>query len=249
MKFMAKSYPLLLMDIEDILKPPVYDILLGIAVVLGGFNALIIPVASSVQLASTATSVPLFIALVYIAIRCGAGVASLISNNIMQLYLSYPISRLKILLILLFTRILLPILIIIGLPLLAASVFLSKIVVSDIVGFLAVFGGRVLFTFFLGIVSLLFALSSKRVGVAVVLSIVFYFAYNIMSGIFSAFSAFLGEKTYMYIAQSLTFSDTLNAYLMGATEPPLWVFIPVPTATIVLTVLSIIYFTRRFEPT
>ncbi len=249
MKIMAKSYPLLLMDIEDILKPPVYDILLGIAVVMGGFNALIIPVASSVQLASTATSVPLFIALIYIAIRCGAGVASLISNNIMQLYLSYPISRLKMLLMLLFTRILLPILIIIGLPLLAATVFLSKIVASDIIGFLAVFGGRILFSFFLGVVSLLFALSSKRVGVAVVLSIVFYFAYNMMSGIFMAFSALLGEKTYMYIAQSLTFSDTLNAYLMGATETPLWVFIPVPVATIMLTILSTIYFTKRFEPT
>ena len=249
MKIMARSSPLLLMDTEDILKPPVYDIMLGIAVVLGGFNALIVPVATSVQLASTATSIPLFIALIYIGIRCGAGVASLITNNIMQLYLSYPISRFKILLILMVTRILLPILIIVGLPLLAATVFLSKIVASDILGFLTVFGGRVLFLFFMGIVSLLFALSSKRVGVAVVLSIVFYFAYNMISGILTAFSVLFDVKEFMYIAQSLTFSDTVNAYLMGTVEVPLWVFIPVPSATIVLTLIATMYFIRRFEPT
>ncbi len=245
---MSRLKALTSMDLEDIARPPVYDVLVIVSGILGGLYASIMPRATAVRLAVDVSSIPLIIAIIYLAVRGAAGVASLIANGVFQLYLSYPISRRAIATILVLTRILVPSIIIVGAPMLIASIMQFNVVSRDIARFLAVFSGRIIYLYFIGIVFLLIALASKRAMLAGALSIVFFFAYIFINGILNMLYFLLGNEVFLRIAQSLSFSDTLNNYLIGL-NIPYWTLIPLPVASIVLTILLYMYVEKRFEPT
>lgn len=245
---MGRTLAFLSMELEDITRPPIYDALLVVSMILGGLYASIIPRISAVKLAIDVTNIPLFIAIIYLAIRGSAGLASLVSNTVLQLYLTYPLSRRIILTVLLITRILLPSILIVGSPLLTASIIMFSTVSEELLEVLIIFAGRIMYLYFIGIIFMLIALGTKRTTLAGILSIVFYFAYIFIAGIMTTLSFVLELQVFKYIALSLMFSDTLNNYVIGL-NVPYWTLIPVPLASIILTVLLYIYFTRRFEPT
>lgn len=244
---MGRTTVLFSMDLEDIVRPPVYDILLVVSMILGGLYASVIPRVNAVKLAVDVTSIPLFIAIIYLAVRGSAGLASLISNNVLQLYMAYPVSRRTLLTIILLTRILVPSLLIVGAPLLVSSILMASVVVEKPLSTLTVFAGRIIYLYFIGVIFVLIALGAKRPMLAGALSIVFYFAYMFAGGILSVLSFITDNNIYMHIAQSMMFSDTLNSYLIGM-NIPYWTLIPVPVASILVTALLYMYFTRRFEP-
>ena len=245
---MGRALAFLSMELEDITRPPIYDALLVVSMILGGLYASVIPRISAIKLAIDVTSIPLFIAIIYLAIRGSAGLASLVSNNVFQLYLTYPLSRGIILMVLLITRILLPSILIVGAPLLITSIIMFGIVSEKPLEVLIVFTGRIIYLYFIGVIFMLIALGTKRTALAGVLSIVFYFAYIFITGIMTTLSFVLELQVFRYIALSLMFSDTLNNYVIGL-NVPYWTLIPIPLASIILTILLYIYFTRRFEPT
>ncbi len=244
---MGRFKTLASMDLEDISRPPVYDILVFVSGLLGGLYASITPRATAISLAIDVSNIPLIIAIIYLAVRGAAGVASLIVNGIFQLYLSYPVSRRTITTVLVLTRILVPSIIIVGAPILIASIMQFNVVSRDVARFLAVFGGRILYLYFIGIVFLLIALASKRTMLAGALSIVFFFAYVSINGIFNMLYFILGNEVFLRISQCLMFSDTLNNYLIGL-NVPYWTLIPLPVTAVILTILLYIYVEKRFEP-
>ncbi len=244
---MGRLKTLASMDLEDIARPPVYDVLVFVSGILGGLYASIMPRATAIRLAIDVSNIPLFIAIIYLAVRGAAGVASLIANGVFQLYLSYPVSRRTITTVLVLTRILVPSIIIVGAPILIASIMQFNVVSRDVARFLAVFGGRVLYLYFIGIIFLLIALASKRTMLAGVLSIVFFFAYIFINGILNMLFFILGNEVFLRISQCLTFSDTLNNYLIGL-NVPYWTLIPLPVTSIILTLILYVYIEKRFEP-
>lgn len=245
---MGRITTLFSMDLEDIVRPPVYDALLIVSMILGGLYASILPRVSAVKLAIDVTSIPLFIAIIHLAVRGSAGIASLISNNVLQLYMAYPVSKRTLLTVMLITRVLVPSLLIVGAPLFVSSMLMVNVIAEKPLDVLIVFAGRIIYLYFIGVIFVLIALGAKRPMLAGALSIVFYFAYMFIGGILSVLSFVTGEEIYIHIMRSMMFSDTLNSYLIGM-NIPYWTLIPVPVASILTTTLLYMYFTRRFEPT
>ena len=245
---------LIVLDSLDSLRPPGFDLMVLVIATLGAILGSIQPATSSYLLARLILEPTLFTVALYLALRSAAGVASLVGEGIMEVYLSYPLSRGGLALALVTSRVLVPSLILLSVPLAVAGVILAPVVTRDPLGLLVVFTGYLVQAFFYGIVFLGIALSSRTSGTASILGITFYFAYNIVWMLLATLSPGLGSGL-LRLSVAMKFYEVLYYYAMSLSgvhpsiEPGLLGFTLVPTMTLIALAGTIAYFKWRFEPT
>ena len=248
-----RLWELVVLDSLDSLKPPGFDLMVFIIATLGAILGSIQPATSSYILARIILGPTLFTVALYLALRSAAGVANLVSSGVMEVYLSYPLSRGSIVSVLVTSRIVLPTLLLLSIPLAVSTIILYPVVSRDPVALLIVFTGYFVQGVFYGIIFLLIALVSKSSGTASILGITFYFAYNILWMLLSTLASGIGSSL-MKASIAMRYNEVMYYYAMEVTglkpsfRPGVLCLSLVPIMTLASFILLLIYFTRRFEP-
>jgi len=248
----GRALRLAALDGLDSLRPPSFDVMMLVIGTLGAVLAGVQPLSEPYALARMILDPTLFTVALFLALRGSAGLASLIREGIVEVYLSYPVSRGGVAAALLISRILVPAASLLALPLLVASILLYPVVARDPGGLLIVYSGYLVQALFYGVVFALIAVAAKNTGTASVASITFYFAYNVIWFIIQAVSP--GPDSALYtMAEALHFNYIAYRYAIiraGAQglEIGLLQACLIPSATIALALVFVWYMSRRFEP-
>lgn len=250
---LRRSLELLYMDLWDALRPPSFDIMLLVVAALGGAVSVLQPVSSAVAAigpvsAFSPVTLALFVATIYIAIRASSDLVNIVQGGIMQVYMSYPISRPSVAGVLYMTRSLIPASILIGLPALVTAIMLYPVVLKGLGDFVVLWLAYLLQSQLYGIAFLLISSRFRSAGTAIVASISFYFGYVALSGIFELLGALDNIPSLINASNSMGFYYVVYYWLTGQ-RPSGWEFAVVPTLVTVLLTLYFYYFARRFEPT
>ncbi len=174
-------------------------------------------------------------------------------QRVVEVYMSYPISRLGVISSIILSRVVIPAVMLLALPILISGILLYPVVLKDPLAYLLVFSGYLTQALLYGIVFLLIAIISRSSGTASVLSITFYFAYNIIWLLIQSLSSSLGSwAQHMAIAMKfyrVTYFMALQHAGLQTTGLTLTEYLFVPSIIVIATVSLVLYFTRRFEPT
>ncbi len=246
-----RSLVLALMDGLDSLRPPGFDLMLFVIATLGAVLAAIQPLSEPYAAARIILDPTLFTVALFLALRGSAGLAGIVRTGIIEVYLSYPVSRRGVALALLASRILVPAASLLAVPLLVAGVLLYPVVSRDPASYLIVYTGYLVQALFYGSVFAAIALASKGTGTASILSITFYFAYNVAWLILQAVSGGMGLLYEVAEAMHFNYIAYRYALIRAGSE---WLEITslqallVPVATLTVMAALVLYFERRFEP-
>jgi len=243
-----KTLKLAVLDMLESLKPPTFDIMLIIISAIGASLSALQPLSNSVIVAENILD-PLvyFTVTLYLAMRVSSGVAELVENGIMEVYLSYPIDRISLAISIFVSRILVPTLILVGAPLLVASIILYKVVMANIAGLLEVYGAYIIIITMYGLVFAIVALAVKSSASAAALSMTFAFLYMGLGLILPMIASSTGKMLLVKLSQALNFNVLVSNYLQGA-PADLWQLLIVPSILITLYIIYLAYFKYKFEP-
>jgi len=236
------------LDLADTLRPPGFDALILVAAALGGLLAGVQPLVSGYAAAATVLEPALFAATVFLALRGAAGVTGLVEQGIMQVYLSYPVSRAGVALALYFSRVAAPAALVLGVPAIVAGLLLAPVVARDPGGFTAMYAVYLSHAFFYGSVFSLIALKARSPGTSGVASVAFYFAYEVLSIVLAQIGGGAGGGVFLDLALAMKPGIALYNIYSGAEGVGYLHVLALPTATAILSTLYIWYFARRFEP-
>ncbi len=243
-----RTLKLAILDMLESLKPPTFDIMLIIISAIGASLSALQPLSNSVIVAENILD-PLvyFTVTLYLAMRVSSGIAELVEDGIMEVYLSYPIDRVSLAISIFVSRILVPTLILVGAPLLVASIILYKVVMTNIVGLLEVYGAYVIIITMYGLVFAIVALAVKSSASAAALSMTFAFLYMGLGLILPMIASSTGKMILVKFSQALNFNVLVSNYLQGA-PADLWQLLIVPSLLITLYIIYLAYFKYKFEP-
>ncbi len=251
MKAAARLVYLALLDGLDSMRPPGIDIMMLVIAALGGILAGIQPLTASYAAARIVLDPTLFTVSLFLALRGSAGLAQLVSSGLVEVYLSYPVSRRTVALALLASRIIVPAASLLAIPLIVTGILLYPVVAGDPWGYVIVYLGYLIQSLLYGTAFALIAVASKNSGVASVASITFYFAYNVVWIIGQA----IGDRVpaLLEVAKSIYYNYVAYRYAIArATAAPLEVTLLeatlVPLVTLALAAAFTLYIERRFEP-
>ena len=244
----GKTLKLAILDMLESLKPPTFDIMLIIISAIGASLSALQPLSNSVIVAENILD-PLvyFTVTLYLAMRVSSGIAELVEDGIIEVYLSYPIDRVSLAISIFVSRILVPTLILVGAPLLVASIILYKVVMTNIVGLLEVYGAYVIIITMYGLVFAIVALAVKSSASAAALSMTFAFLYMGLGLILPMIASSTGKMILVKFSQALNFNVLVSNYLEGA-PADLWQLLIVPSLLIILYIIYLAYFKYKFEP-
>ncbi|MEB3805945.1 MAG: hypothetical protein GSR73_00295 [Desulfurococcales archaeon] len=243
---------LILLDSADSLRPPGFDVMMLVIAALGAVIATIQPVTKSYVLARLVLEPTLFTVALYLGLRGASGLASLVSYGVVEVYMSYPVSRRTVILGILTSRVVVPALTLLFIPLLVAGIIVYPVVLDGPAQYLIVYGGYVVQALLYGTAFLLIALASKSSGTASVLSITFYFAYGVVWLLMQTLAPSLGDWA-LHLSIAMMFYRV--AYFTALSYEGLstirlttmdYLFVPVLLLSLLATLLY--YFERRFEP-
>ncbi|MEB3774629.1 MAG: ABC transporter permease [Desulfurococcales archaeon] len=238
---------LVVIDSSDSLRPPAFDIMMIIISSLGAALATIQPISEPHVAARIILDPTLFAATIFLALRGSAGIAGLIQRGIMDVYLSYPVSRRSVFLIIYISRVVLPAGTLLVSPLLVAAIVLFPVVSRDPASYIIVFAAYLVQAVMFGSIFLLLGLVARSTGSASVASITVYFAYNITSLLLSIIGTTLRSDSMTSLADAMSFYYMVYRSMLGV-EVELWQFLLVPAIILLVILAGYIYFTRRFEP-
>ena len=251
MRAAARLVHLALLDGLDSMRPPGIDVMMLVIAALGGILAGIQPLTASYAAARIVLDPTLFTVSLFLALRGSAGIAQLVSSGVIEVYLSYPVSRRTVALALLASRIIVPAASLLAIPLVVAGILLYPVIAGDPAGYAIVYLGYLAQSLLYGFTFALIAVASKNSGVASVASITFYFAYNVVWIIGQA----LGDRVpaLLELARALYYNYVAYRYAIArATGAPLEVTLAeatlVPLALLALAAAFTLYMERRFEP-
>ncbi len=241
---------LLSLDLSDTVKPPMLYFMIFII-------SLLTVVLSYVQLFSSASSLAMSVlrptllaTALFLALRGASGLSQIITGKIMDLYLSYPVSRKTIAFIIYASRVIIPSLILLAMPMIAASIVLSPLILKYPGEYLLMGAAFLVQALFYGSVFVLIAIVAKSPGTTSILSLLFYFSYNIIQLILTSIASSVTSTLYKF-AESMSFYLTMYSGL-EATSPSLmpqtWEYLTVPIMTLISFTAFLIYIERRFEP-
>jgi ABC-type transport system involved in multi-copper enzyme maturation permease subunit len=237
-----------MIDSADSVRPPLFDLLVFTMTFLSAVLSYVQLFSSTVSLALSVLSPSLLAAALYLALRGSAGISHLISDRIMELYMSYPISRGGISVAIYASRVAIPSILLISLPALASGIILLPLIESDISGYLAMYGAFLLQAIFYGTVFIAMSLHTRSTGASSILSLLFYFTYNIISLILSSIASDVNSLLFR-LSRAMSFYLTVSAELESNVAPPhLWEILLVPALTAITFAWYLAYFIRRFEP-
>lgn len=238
---------LALVDSSDSLRPPGFDLMMVVIAALGAALATMQPIGEPHVAARIILDPTLFAATLFLALRGSAGVASLVQRGVIEVYLSYPLSRRSVYTALVVSRVILPAATLLSAPLLVAGIVLLPVISGGPGSYLAMFAAYLVQAVMYGSFFMLAGLAAKSSGTASVASITFYFAYNITMLILSAVGAALGSSVVAGIADAMAFYYMVYRVMLSVSVEA-WQFILVPGLLALAHALSYVYFTRRFEP-
>ena len=244
---MKRPVELILLDSGDSLRPPGFDVMMIIIASLGAVLATIQPISQPHVAARIILDPTLFATTLFLALRGSAGVAGLVQRGIMDVYLSYPLSRAQVFLSLSVSRVLLPALTLLSAPLIVAGVILLPVIASDPLAYLMVLGGYLLQAYMYGLVFMLAGIATRNTGTASIVSITFYFTYNIVMILLSTVGTALEKTVLVKLSDSMAFYYLVYRHLLGVGVDTLQLLF-VPTLTLAILLLGLLYFVRRFEP-
>ncbi len=236
------------LDLSDTLRPPGFDAMILLLAALGGSLAVIQPLTEGYVIVFSVLEVTIIAVTIFLALRGAAGITSLIENGVMNVYLSYPVSREGIALALLVSRVLVPSILLLGAPTLVASVILWRNVVESLAEVLAMYTAYLVQASFYGSVFALISLKAKTPGTSGVISVAFYFVYNVAAILLAQVGASRGVEELTQIANSMVLHIALYNMYSGAYNLEEWNLAFVPLAAGITASLFIAYFTARFEP-
>ncbi len=249
---LARLYWLASLDGLDSLRPPGFDVMLIIIAGLGGVLASIQPLSEPYSAARVVLDPTLFTVALFLALRGSSGLAHSIRSGVVEVYLSYPVSRWQAALALLLSRIIVPAATLLAAPLAVAGIVLYGVIARDPAGYLLVYAGYLVQALLYGTVFALMAVAAKSPGTASVASITFYFAYNVIWIISQALAgqvAWLERLSsslyYNYVVYRVAIARGTGAPL----EVPVLDATLVPLATLLAAAAFTVYIARRFEPT
>ena len=251
MRAAARLVYLALLDGLDSMRPPGIDVMMLVIAALGGILAGIQPLTASYAAARIVLDPTLFTVSLFLALRGSAGIAQLVSSGVIEVYLSYPVSRRAVALALLASRIIVPAASLLAIPLVVTGILLYPVIARDPAGYTIVYLGYLAQSLLYGFVFAIIAAASRNSGVASVASITFYFAYNVIWIIGQA----LGDRipALLELARALYYNYVAYRYAIArATGAPLGVSLTeatlVPLAILALAAAFTLYMERRFEP-
>ncbi|MCE4624382.1 MAG: hypothetical protein F7C35_00770 [Desulfurococcales archaeon] len=247
---LPRSVVLAYLDFSDSLRLGLFDAVIFIFTFVGVLLSYLEYYGSSASLAMSILSPTLLATALYLALRSSAGIAHMAGEGVLDIYLTYPLSRPVIALVILISRVIVPSLIIIGLPALAASIVYYPLISAETLKFLEMFGAFLVQATFYGVSFSVIALLSKRGGTASILSLLYYFTYNILELILSNLSATYESITYK-ISRAMSFYLVAYQHVNPPSivpPPSLWEALLVPGLTLVLGALFVLHFSRWYEP-
>ncbi|MFP3144491.1 MAG: hypothetical protein RXQ93_05710 [Caldisphaera sp.] len=241
-----KSLELALIDLWDSLRPPSFDIMLILVATLSGILSVLEPVTTPPAVSNAVLGAVLFVTSLYLALRASSDLVNLVQTGVMSLYLTYPISRRNVSLMIYLTRVLLPSIILLGIPALVAGIMLYPVVGKNVNEFLIMWVAYLIQAQLYGSIFVLASNKSKSTGTAAVVSITGYFGYTATSVILALIGSIDNIKILTNISNSMGLYNPVYDILTGI-NTPIWELFVVPVIFISLFITYIIYFTRRFE--
>jgi hypothetical protein len=247
---LPRSVVLAYLDFSDSLRPGIFDALILVLSLVGVILSYIQHYGSSSMLALSILSPTLLATALYLALRSAAGLAYMASEGVLDLYLYYPLSRATTGVVLLVSRVIVPTILIIGLPALAASIVYYPLISREPYEYTILWGSFIVQALFYGFTFSLIALLSKKAGSASILSLLYYFTYNILSLILQNLASST-ESVLFKLSRSMSFYLVVYQRLNPSSiagKPEAWELSLIPLLTLVIAISFVVYFSRRYEP-
>ncbi|MEM0491483.1 MAG: hypothetical protein QW784_03080 [Acidilobaceae archaeon] len=213
---------------------------------LGAIIVTIQPITNPVVATSTALEPTLFATVLFLAIRGASGVTWLIQSGIINVYISYPIPKISLILILILSRVLIPSLLILASPLLIVSILLSNVMVKGIDEVLGLYLAYTYQAMLYGLLFLLIALRSKSQTTSGLISVALYFTYTALYVILVSIGRSIGSDTIRRIGESMYLPGIVYYSYLGQ-DMDIDQMLLVPIISLILILTTTIYFSRRFE--
>jgi len=241
-----RSWKLLSIDLWDSLRPLGFDIMLILVGAVSGVFSVLQPITTPANAANSVLGIIIFITALYLALRASSDLVNLTQAGVMRVYMTYPISRRNVSLILYFSRVFIPSIILLGIPAIVTGVMLYPVVGRNLLNYVAVWLAYILQVQLYGSIFVLTSTQTKSSGTAAVMSIVGYFAYVATSLILSLIGSIDNIKLLTQISTSMEFYNSVYYKITGAVISN-WELVVSPIVFVVLFLSYVIYFARRFE--
>ncbi len=248
---MPRRLPALIaLDSAESLRAPAFDVMLLVVSGIAAALASIQPVSNPAALADAALDPAVVFAVsLYLAMRASSGLAALANSGVMQVYLSYPLSRVEVALALYLSRILFPVLLLVGAPLVVAAAVAPGVVASNIAAYVAAYLSFVVYLVFLGTLFALIALVTRSTGTAAVASLAAYFLYGGVSLLLNVMAASRGSQLLHRLAMAMSFYMVVSMKLQSPSiAVEAWQYLLVPLLLTAFLAAYIAYMKWRFEP-
>ncbi len=243
---LARVYHILYIDLSDALRPPSLDVLVVLLAMLGAILVSIQPVTSPLIASRIALDPTLIATALFLAIRSSAGLATLIQTGVLSLYLTYPVHRATVALIILVSRVLIPSTLILATPLATVTILLGPTLYK---GFDVILGMYIAFLFqaiLYGGIFLLIAVIVKSQATSGVLSVAAYFTYTALHLILTGIGGAVGNELVRRIGESLYLPD-IAYYAYSSPDYEVWQLTIVPGLAVLVLLAYLVYMSRRFE--
>ena len=247
---LPRSIVVAYLDFTDTLKPGIFDALILVLSFVGVLLSYIQYYGRPAGLAVAVLSTTLLATALYLSLRSAAGLAHMAKERVLDVYLSYPVGRGTLAAVLLLSRVIVPVLLIIGIPALAASIAYYPLVAERPGEYVAMVGAFMVQGLFYGAVFSLIALAARSPGSASILSLLYYFTYNILGVILANLAA--GYTSLMYrLSRSMTFYLVVYQHITKpsiGSPPEAWEYLFVPLLALAAAAAFIAYFRGWYEP-
>ena len=239
-------YHLLYIDISDTLRPPGLDVLVVLLAMLGAVLVSIQPVTSPLVASRIALDPTLVATVLFLAIRSSAGLAALVQSGVMNVYLSYPMSKATIALILLASRVIIPSALILATPLAATLILLGPTLYRGLDMVLGSYIAFLLQSLLYGSIFMLIAVRARSQAASGILSVAVYFAYIALQLITFGIGSATGNETLRRLGEAMYLPDVAYYAYIGSSYEG-WQLALVPLLTALSSIAYLAYFSRRFE--
>ncbi|MEM1873123.1 MAG: hypothetical protein QXS85_04535 [Acidilobaceae archaeon] len=237
-----------MIDSNEVMRPPVIDLLLVFVASLGAIIVVVQPVADPATFSRGVLDPTMLALVLFLAVRSAAGIASLTESGLMSLYLSYPLPRAGVFLSILASRVVAPSALILLVPL-VTSLIVLKFSLLDEISWIALFYLAFLTqALFYGSLFSLIAVTTRSQALSGVGGVVVYFIVIVMNTILPIIGRIREVELLEKIGHSLSLQDLVYYEYRGTREIEVWQFALIPSLAVLAILIALIYFTRRFEP-
>jgi ABC-type transport system involved in multi-copper enzyme maturation permease subunit len=243
---LSRAYHVLYIDVSDVLRPPGLDVLVVLLAMLGAILVSIQPVTSPLVASRMALDPTLIATALFLAIRSSAGLAMLIQSGILSVYLTYPIHRVTVAVILLVSRVVIPSAIILATPLATTLILLGSTLYRGLDVILGMYLAFLLQSILYGSIFLLIAVMVKSQATSGILSVAAYFTYVALHLILTGIGGAMGSDVVRRIGEAMYLPD-IAYYAYSNLDHEVWQLTLVPALTTLALVAYLAYMSRRFE--